>query len=137
MNYQFLSEITLFFVIWWNVTPELIYHHRYSEKSINFTVYYSEPYNWVDNLPLTLLSIRNGIKEDLDCSPSELAFDITSIVPEHFVEAQHTSQLETSSVQAFKDKTNKFPFTSTRRCKKTIIHPKRPYWPVNTFFFFF
>lgn len=124
VNYQFLSEITLFLVIWWKVTPELIYHRRYSEKSIHFTVYYSEPYNWIDNLPLTLLSIRNVIKEDLGCSPSELAFGITTIIEEQYTEAQCISQLETRSVQAFKDKTNKLPFTSTRRCKKQSCIPK-------------
>ena len=39
---------------------------------------------WFENLPLVLLSIRNVIKEDLGCTPSEMVFGTYLTLPSQF-----------------------------------------------------
>lgn len=44
-----------------------------------------DSHNWTHYLPLVLLSIHTKIKEDLDCSPTELTFGTSLRLPGDFV----------------------------------------------------
>lgn len=102
------------------------------EMHLSFNTFSDEPYNCADNLPLTLLSIQNIIKEDISCTPSEIVFGTTLILPDQYFEADHTSQ-PTGFVQASKDRMNKLSFMSTRF---GINHTsQKTYGHVNIFFF--
>lgn len=80
--------------------------------------------NWVDNLPLILLSIRNVTKEDLGCTPAELVFGTSLSLPGQYFEQNTNSQPTSPFVQQLKTKMSNFQFTPTRHTTKQLFTPK-------------
>lgn len=55
--------------------------------------------DWVDDLPLILLSLRNTLKEDLDCSAAEFVFGAPLPLPGKYFSPTIVPTLTTSFVQ--------------------------------------
>ena len=54
--------------------------------------------DWSEHLPVILLGLRNSVKEDLSCSPSELVFGTSVRLPgEMFVDSRFTGECTPSS----------------------------------------
>ena len=79
---------------------------------------------WFENLPLVLLSIRNVIKEDLECTASEMVFGTSLTLPGQFCEQNTSLHPTTTFVQNLKQKMNDLVFTPTRTQTKDIYTPK-------------
>lgn len=57
---------------------------RFQKKLKKSLVVKENSTNWIDNLPLTLLSIRNIIKEGHSWKPAEIVFSAPLLLPGHF-----------------------------------------------------
>ena len=73
--------------------------------------------NWVDDLPLTLLSLRNTLKEDLGCSSAELVFGTPLALPgEYFNDAPTATQPQATTpfIQELRHKMAQLNYTPPR-----------------------
>nr|CUU99444.1 hypothetical transcript [Hymenolepis microstoma] len=69
--------------------------HRQLKSAIIAT---SSNLNWVERLPIILLSLRSTVKEDLGCCPAELVFGTTIRLPgEMFVHSQDRTLMDPAS----------------------------------------
>ena len=48
--------------------------------------------NWYFYLPLTMLALRSRVKEDLECTSSEIVFGTQLCLPGEFFESFHTKK---------------------------------------------
>ena len=74
--------------------------------------------NWVDDLPLTLLALRNILKEDLGCSPAELVFGTPLALPgEYFNDTPNAAPhaATTPFIQELRHKMARLTYTPPRR----------------------
>ena len=84
----------------------------------------TDPYNWVDNLPLILLSIRNIVKEDLQSTPAEMVFGTSVSLPGQYFENNENIQPTTNFTQQLQDRMLRLPFTPTRNKTNYSYVPK-------------
>ena len=95
--------------------------HRQLKASLAMS---QNPNNWVDNLPLILLSIRNVTKEDLGCTPAELVFGTSLSLPGQYFEQNTHAQPTSPFVQQLITKMSNFQFTPTRHTTTQTFAPK-------------
>ena len=65
--------------------------HRQLKSSIKA---YNNPNNWSEILPLVLLGIRNTLKADLQCTPSQLVYGTTLRLPGQFFSPSSATDLD-------------------------------------------
>lgn len=98
--------------------------HRSLKTSLSTRL---DVHNWVDNLPLILLSLRNTLKTDLGCSSAELVFGMPLSLPgQYFNVQQKPSPTSPSSfVQELRQRMARLAYTPPRQ------QPTNTYVPNN------
>ena len=75
----------------------------------------SDPTKWTENLALVLLGIRVSLKEDLQCTTSELVYGTNLRLPGEFVAPSHDVIPSSDYVARLRDFMAKLKFSPTRR----------------------
>lgn len=84
-------------------------------------------HNWVDNLPMTMLSLRNTLKTDLGCSTAELVFGMPLSLPgQYFHIPQNSCTTSPSSfVQDLRHRMAKLTYTPPRQQTTSSYLPQK------------
>ena len=87
--------------------------HRYLKSSLIARL---PQQNWTESLPLVLLSIRAGLKEDIGCSSAELVYGCTLRLPGEFFDQSYPSPMDLPSyVNRLKSHMESVRVTPTRK----------------------
>ena len=79
---------------------------------------------WTVHLPLVLLGIRSSYKEDLKCTPAEMVYGTSLVLPADFIPILNEIPDPTEFVNNLKKKVNNQKSNVTRVAKTTSIVPK-------------
>ena len=80
--------------------------------------------NWVDDLPLILLSLRNTIKEDLRCSAAELVFGAPLARPGQYFSPSRDPKPTTDFAQELQCNMAKLAYTPPRNKSSDVYVPR-------------
>ena len=80
--------------------------------------------NWVDDLPLILLSLRNTIKEDLGYSAAELVFGAPLSLPGQYFSSSRDPKPTTDFSQELQCKMAKLAYTPPRHKSSDVYVPR-------------
>lgn len=81
--------------------------------------------NWVDELPLVLLSLRNTLKEDLKCSAAELVFGTSLSLPGQYFTPVTNSTPACSFIQELRLKMANLSYTPPRHRPVDVHLPSK------------
>lgn len=101
----------------------LVERFRRSLKTVLITRH--DTTDWVDYLPLILLSLRNTLKEDLDCSATEFVFGTSLPLPRKYFSPTIVPTLTTSFVQELRQKMAKLSYNPPRHRPTNIYVPNQ------------
>lgn len=83
--------------------------------------------NWLENLPLALLLIRNIVKEDLGGTPAEMVFSTSLTLPGQYCDDNTNISPTTTFVQELKHRMSSLTFIPTQKANKNIYLPNDIY----------